>query len=207
MALVTLGSPVLRGPRLLLRPFRLTDVPGLLQAVEASWPGIRTTVPWSGTTRTPAAMRKKVRAEQAEWRAGVRRGYVIVSAADREILGTGMLGLRERAHATATAGYWLRADRRGRGYALEATILLCAYAFRRLRMHRVELWIGPENRASRRIPETLGFPLEGVLREHYRDVRGQQVSSCVYALLDREFRRRWPAWERRLRRYANRAGG
>ena len=112
-----------------------------------------------------------------------------------------MLGLKNRRHGTTIAGCWLRQDRWGLGYGSEVAILLCHIALRRMDLERVELWIDPRNRRSRNVPERLGIPLEGTLRNSWRE-GGRLVNSCLYAVIRSDFRRLTPRWNRRLRSWA-----
>ncbi len=56
-------------------------------------------------------------------------------------------------------GYWIRSDRTGRGYATETTHALARIAHGLDGIERVIVCCDPENHASRRIPERLGFTL------------------------------------------------
>jgi [ribosomal protein S5]-alanine N-acetyltransferase len=65
---------------------------------------------------------------------------------------------------TASVGYWI--DQRVAGLGVTPTALAMAldHAFGTVGLHRVEATIRPENRASRRVVEKLGFRDEGVRR-------------------------------------------
>jgi [ribosomal protein S5]-alanine N-acetyltransferase len=65
---------------------------------------------------------------------------------------------------TASVGYWI--DQRYAGLGVTPTALAMAldHAFGTVGLHRVEATIRPENRASRRVVEKLGFRDEGVRR-------------------------------------------
>jgi ribosomal-protein-serine acetyltransferase len=84
-------------------------------------------------------------------------------------------------------GYWLAADMQGRGIMTKACRVLVAYAFRELRLNRVEIFCAVENRRSRRIPERLGFTQEGTHRkaewvhDHFKDL-------VAYSMLAREWK-------------------
>lgn len=91
------------------------------------------------------------------------------------------------ANGVARVGYWLDKDRCGHGIMTGAVRLLAEYAFEALDLHRIEIHVATQNHRSRRIPERLGFTLEGVLRQVQR-VRGSYYDHAVYALLRDEQR-------------------
>jgi len=73
-------------------------------------------------------------------------------------------------------GYWLAEDMQGSGIMTKSARVLVGYAFRQLRLNRVEIFCAVENTRSRRIPERLGFTEEGTHRQaewvhdHYKDL-------------------------------------
>ncbi|GAC1568538.1 MAG: GNAT family protein [Ktedonobacteraceae bacterium] len=83
-------------------------------------------------------------------------------------------------------GYWLAESMQGKGLVTKATKTLVTYAFRELKLNRVEIHCAVGNMRSRAIPERLGFTQEGVIRDaewlydHYIDL-------VVYGMLSREW--------------------
>lgn len=82
----------------------------------------------------------------------------------------------------ACIGYWLDERHMGLGIMTQSVRVLTEYAFEALDLHRIQIHVATENHPSRRIPERLGFKLEGILREVQR-LRGQYVDHAVYALI------------------------
>ncbi len=62
-------------------------------------------------------------------------------------------------------GYWLGASFQGKGLVTKACRVLTDYAFNDLKLNRVEIRCGIENKKSRKIPENLGFQEEGISRQ------------------------------------------
>ncbi|HET6895449.1 MAG TPA: GNAT family protein [Candidatus Baltobacteraceae bacterium] len=85
-------------------------------------------------------------------------------------------------NGNARIGYWLDKDYTGHGIMSRAVRLLVEYAFEALDLHRIEIHVATENHRSRRIPERLGFTMEGVLRQVQR-LRGAYYDHALYALL------------------------
>lgn len=73
------------------------------------------------------------------------------------------------------------------GYMSEASLALVQYAFDVLDMHRLEALTSPDNIASIKVLEKLGFVREGLKREHYFH-GGIYHDSVVWGLLKSE----WP---------------
>ena len=93
-------------------------------------------------------------------------------------------------------GYWVDGRYAGRGITPTAVALLADHCFGAARLHRVEANVRPENRASRRVVEKLGFRAEGV-RERYLHIDGAYRDHVCYALTVEEVPvgvlRRWHA--------------
>lgn len=62
-------------------------------------------------------------------------------------------------------GFWLGESFQGKGLVTKSCRVLIDYAFYELKLNRVEMHCGVENRKSRKIPEKLGFREEGVVRQ------------------------------------------
>ncbi len=107
------------------------------------------------------------------WRDGVQLSLAI--EADGAVVGG--TDLDELDGDVPQVGYWLAATARGNGYATRAAALLVAWAHDVFAEPRMEMEIEPDNAASIRVADRLGFTrVEGVQR---RD--GDRVLE-VYAL-------------------------
>jgi ribosomal-protein-alanine N-acetyltransferase len=94
------------------------------------------------------------------------------------------------------AGYWVDERVAGRGVTPTALALVVDHCFSRVGLHRVEANIRPENIASRRVVEKLGFRDEGV-RLRYLHIDGAYRDHLCYAITAEEvpggLLRRWRA--------------
>jgi RimJ/RimL family protein N-acetyltransferase len=88
----------------------------------------------------------------------------------------------------ARMGYWVAADARGRGVCTRALRLLARHALDDLHVQRVDLITDPDNIASQRVAEKVGFQREGVLRAHLRHPDGRIRDSVMFSLLPGELR-------------------
>lgn len=93
-------------------------------------------------------------------------------------------------------GYWIDGRYAGLGITPTAVALVTDHCFTTARLHRVEANVRPENAASRRVVEKLGFRDEGV-RERYLFIDGAYRDHVCYALTVEEVPggvlRRWHA--------------
>ena len=104
----------------------------------------------------------------------------------RKAVGWVSLRIAPRDLRCAEIGYSLVRDFRGRGIATEAVRMLVGEGFERANLERVCAYCVPENQASRRVLERLGFRLDGLLA-HGATIGGITVDVLPFRM-DRE---RW----------------
>lgn len=144
----------------------------------------------SGLPWTDRAVAAKWIAEHA---AGFARGeyfnFAIVLNETGAFIGHCGVYALDRQSRRADVGYALLPTQWGKGYAREAVAALLGFAFDTLDLNRLEADIHPDNIASRRLLEKLGFEQDGYMRERW--IVGDQVSdSAMFGLLAREWRAR-----------------
>jgi len=101
----------------------------------------------------------------------------------------GAIGITPNAHGyRAAIGYWVAAPARGRGICTRALRLLSQWALDELGLQRLELITDPDNVASQRVAEKVGYRREGVLRAHLRHPDGRIRDSVMFSLLPGELR-------------------
>jgi ribosomal-protein-alanine N-acetyltransferase len=91
-------------------------------------------------------------------------------------------------HQRAEIGYMLDLSYHGRGLATEAVAALVNYGFTVMKLHKIEADIDPDNLASARLLERLGFQKEAYFREN-RLFNDRYYNSCWLGLLRREWER------------------
>ena len=96
-------------------------------------------------------------------RDGTREAFALVDG-DGEFLGLALAPRIDHEARTAELGYVVAPAARGRGVATAALRLLTDWAFAELGALRLELLIGVENPASKRVAERNRYRFEGVLR-------------------------------------------
>jgi ribosomal-protein-alanine N-acetyltransferase len=81
----------------------------------------------------------------------------------------------------ASIGYWIDSGVAGLGLTPMAVAMACDYSYRVLGLHRIEIVIRPENAASRRVVQKLGFRYEGS-RPGFLHIDGAWRDHEVFAL-------------------------
>jgi RimJ/RimL family protein N-acetyltransferase len=156
-----LKPPVLRGERVVLRPFRDDDLPRLIEACADPL-----TKHWLAGLPLPyteddarAWLLGRIEAQS------LGRGVwwcVADPDSDRMLANIGVFGLDSKYDANGEIGYWAHPDARGRGVMTEATRLATAHALAPeseggLGVRRLQLGAGADNTASRHIATACGF--------------------------------------------------
>lgn len=87
--------------------------------------------------------------------------------------------------SSAMVGYWIVPAVAGKGITPIAVALVSDYLMNVVGLHRVEIDIRPENSASLRVVEKLGFRYEG-LKERYIHINGAWRDHYVFAVTHEE---------------------
>ena len=172
----------IRTERLVLRKFRLDDVPDILAFM--SDPAVARIV-WE-IKATEAGVISYIK-EQNSSELFVKDkwfGLAISRKTDDRVMGIVSLVCKD--HQQGQVGWALGLDHRGRGYATEAARELLTYGFEMLGLHRISADTTSANPASQRVMERLGMRREAHLIEaELRD--DEWIDYYIYAILAGEW--------------------
>jgi ribosomal-protein-alanine N-acetyltransferase len=181
----------LRTGRLLLRPLREPDAAALF----AIFSDPEVMLYWSSPAwASPDQAAQLILRELASAAVGESVRLGLVRLEDDALIGTCSLFHLDVQSRRAEIGYALARTAWRQGYVQEAVGALIEYAFTVLDLNRLEADIDPDNEASARSLDRLGFQLEGLLRERWI-VAGRVSDSALYGLLRREWAATSPARE------------
>lgn len=174
------ARPTIIGPRVHLRPPRLDDARMFLAAVRASR---ALHGPWTKPPSTKARYDAWVArfAPRGELPANV--GYLVFRNEDLALVG--VLNFSEivrGAFQSTYLGYMGFLPHAGQGYMTEGMALALDVAFRKLRLHRVEVNIQPSNARSLALANRIGFTREG-FSPRYVKIAGRWRDHERYAML------------------------
>jgi len=190
---VPIAIPTLREGAVTLRPIRLRDSRTLESELLENRSWLRK---WEATNPyAPASFdtRASIRSLLTHSRAG--NGLPFVVEYDGELAGQlNVSSITWGSLSSATIGYWVGERFAGKSITPMAVALATDYCFYQLGLHRMEICIRPENAASLRVVEKLGFRYEG-LRRRYIHINGDWRDHFCFGLVAEELRqgvlRRW----------------
>lgn len=151
----------------------------LVNSANRAWLG-----PWEATVPVRGAtidIKSNIRMLLAHMRQGL--GLPFVMEYDGALVG--QLNVSQIAHgslSSAVIGYWIAKEYAGRSITPISVALVTDYLFREYGLHRVEICIRPENVASLRVVQKLGFRYEG-LRRKYIHIAGRWTDHYSFALV------------------------
>jgi RimJ/RimL family protein N-acetyltransferase len=155
---------VLRGERVLLRPFTLDDVKPVVEACQDDeihrW---TVTIPWPYTEEHA---RSWIEAHAMQRRAGSAHHFAVVEAATNSFSGSISLERSAGAPRSAGAGYWIAPWARRRGYATDALRIIVDFAFAATDTDRILLVTMAGNEASEHVAAHAGFEVVGTDEAH-----------------------------------------
>jgi RimJ/RimL family protein N-acetyltransferase len=120
--------------RLVLRRYSQTDLPDLLDCV--SDPSVAIATPDIGTTPESVAAYIKCQNAYQLFEQGKCFDLAIELKTEKNVIG--LLSFVRKENEQAEVGYALHAQYRGQGFATEAVKAILEYAFRVLKLHRVQ---------------------------------------------------------------------
>jgi len=140
---------------------------------------------WYPARSTEETVRSAILEWEKEWRVGgQKRAFAARKQRTGELVGGCEIRLRD--NGIAEMSYWVFPSHRGRSLASRAVRLACEYAFTDLGVERMELYIEPDNNASRGVARRAGFVEEGTLRSQAVTTSGERRDMVLYSRLSSE---------------------
>ncbi len=172
--------------RLTLRFLGVRDIPALYDMysdpeVVRYW----SSPPWTKLVQAETSLARTLDG----YRTGETLRMGIVLTATGQLVGECNLRDFYEQNRRAEIGYALARVYWGKGYLTEALSAFIDYAFKEMKLNRIEADIHPANLASAKSLDRLGFRQEGLLRERW--IVGDEVSdTAFYGLLAADWAKR-----------------
>ncbi|MFV0589908.1 MAG: GNAT family N-acetyltransferase [Draconibacterium sp.] len=96
----------------------------------------------------------------------------------------GLIGFKDTdwTNRKTEIGYWLAQPMQGKGIILACVQKLIAYAFRKLKLNRIQIKVAEYNQKSEAIPKKLNFTFEGI--ERHGELHGNKYLNLkIYSYL------------------------
>lgn len=176
-------------PRLILRPPQVGDGTILNEAISESFDELHRFMDWAKEKPSVEDSEEQVRLAAANW---------ILKRNDEPYLPLFMFNKDTHQFVGATGyhhydwtvpcieiGYWIRKNCVGLGLMIEAVNAITQYAFKQLGVKRITITCDVDNIRSKKIPERLGYTLEGILKANRKKpVTGEISDTLIYSKYD-----------------------
>jgi ribosomal-protein-alanine N-acetyltransferase len=144
---------------------------------------------WVHAPDAPAQFRDYLRRYGAPGADATHVGLVAVRRADGALVGVfNFSNIVRGPFRSAFLGYYAFAPHAGHGYMTEAFSRTLDYAFRTLRLHRVEANVQPSNRRSIALVARVGFTREGYSRRYIK-IAGRWRDHVRFAMIAEDWKR------------------
>lgn len=170
--------PILSTPRLRLRQFRAADADAM-HACFANPDAMRF---WNTQVHTKSIETERAVQRFVDCTPSYYRFWAVADAGNDRCLGLVNYHDGHIRSKRVTIGYIIDPTRQQQGIGTEAVTAMLDFCFGELGQHRVQAFIHPDNAASRKLVEKLGFRCEGLLRDNLR-VGDVWRDDLLYALL------------------------
>ena len=176
---------VVEGEGVRLRPPRMSDFRDWAALRAASHDFLQPWEPrWPADDLTRGAFRRRLSVYAREMDAGHAFPFLVFRHEDGALVGGVTLSnVRRGVAEMGTLGYWVGEPFTRRGYTSAAVQAVLRFAYRDLRLHRVEAACLPENAASRGVLARCGFVEEGRAAA-YLKINGEWRDHLLFGRLD-----------------------
>ncbi len=138
---------------------------------------------WTADDMSLTGFRQRLAKQAAEIESDRGYAFLLFRSADARMFGQLSFDQVKRgAGQSAILAGWVGQQYSGSGLALRALRVGLAFAFDKLRLHRVEAATLPENRNSNHLLEFVGFQIEG-LAKSYGKIDGCWRDHILYAMV------------------------
>ena len=167
--------------RLTIRAPRPGDGVEINAAVRETFDDLKVWMPWAQQMPTLEESESYVRRAQCQFLAREELTLFLFLKGTNTMVGSSGLHRIDWDIPKFEIGYWCRKRFQGQGYITESTEAITQFAFETLGAKRVEIRCDSKNVRSQRIPDRLGFKLEGTFRNDSLSPSGELRDTLVFA--------------------------
>lgn len=182
-------GPVIETERVLLRAPQMSDYSAWAELRAASQDFLVPWEPlWAPDELSRASFRRRIRHYMRDMQEDVGYALFVYDTRSTSLVGgITLCNVRRGVTQSCTLGYWVGAAHARQGFMTAAVRAVVPFVFDSLELHRLEAACLPENTASMRLLERVGFKREGLARRYLR-INGDWRDHVLYALLETDSR-------------------
>jgi len=154
-------GPILKGPRITLRPLKLSDAPNYVR-----WFSDKKVIKYL-SNQEPLTLKKEYKYIKNLARDKNNINYAIINEEKKHIGSAGFVTFNIKDKRAVFGIVIGEKDQWGKGYAGECIKLLANYLFKKLKFNRFELYVYTENARGVKAYQKAGFVLEGIKRKYH----------------------------------------
>ena len=178
-------AATITGVNVYLRPPRLSDAKAFRAAVRAS---VALHRGWTSAPAAPKRYARFVRRYATRGKLPTHAGFMVFRRADNALVGVyNFSEIVRGAFQSTYLGYFAFAPLAGRGLMSEGMALALDIAFRKFKLHRVEVNIQPNNVRSLALATRSGFTRVGYSRRYVK-ISGRWRDHVRFAMLAEDWR-------------------
>lgn len=178
-----LSGPVIEEGWIRLRPFQLSDLDALYDALHESVDTIGRWQDWMTPHYSREDARRWIARSRLAWRGtGDECALAITDRYTSDLVGSIAINHWQPDYGAANLGYWVRQTRQGQGAASAAVRLLARHALQSTELQRLEIVAAVNNGASRRAAENAGAKFECIARNRLI-LHGQSLDAAMYSIV------------------------
>ncbi len=186
--------PTLQTKRLTLRPISLTDIDDVFEYAKSPLVGPNAGWrPHSTIVETEAFVKYAIKKREF----GQPGIYAIVYRENNKMIGT--IEIHSYKQYKGEIGFVLNPDYWGNGLIVEAAHAVIIYGFEILHLKRLQYGYFLFNDRSKRVCEKLGFTIEGVLRNKFKNYDGKVIDEVVASITIEDYLSNKIAWINELK--------
>lgn len=164
-----------------LRIMDSADADAAIMEIQSSRDYLARWLPWVELTHTADDYRKFIQFTRDEF--AKESSYHFGIFEDGCFIGGFSINKFDKNDNKVELGYWLGKTHQKRGIITRTVEAVTDFLFKEWDVHRIEIHVAEVNIASRKIPERLGFELDGVMRESMRH-NGTYYDMMIYSKLN-----------------------
>ncbi len=142
---------------------------------------------WPDDDLTRIGFRRRLKSYNLQRQNGSARTYFLYKRENDQLIGgISLTRISYGITRSAMLGYWMGAPYAGQGYMRKTVPALLNFAFKELKLNRIEAACIPRNTTSINLLRNCGFVEEGYARE-YLEINDKREDHILFAILASEF--------------------